>query len=218
MTLYLDPTIPIIAMLGFWLIGGHLVMIPAVNIQSYRCIRRWRVYRTTFLNHASLSSPDSLWAPLLRKKFRRKVFLGRKHSGNDLPLFFLFLLFFVCLRSFFFFSFNFFFLPQIHRTLSLVFPSSPNNYFRYILYLHLCTYVSQLHHTIPFMTNEHAAATTTTTTFSYYLYLFAWTIPTRYDDATWNDLYSISCNPLIQLQLLFVHSVVYLYLIVTCCI
>ena len=110
MTLYLDPTIPTIAMLGFWLIGGHSVMIPAVNIQSYRCIRRWRVYPTTFLNHASLSSPVSLWAPLLRKKFRRKVFLGRKHSGNDLPLFFfLFLLFFVCLRSFFFFSFNFFF-------------------------------------------------------------------------------------------------------------
>ena len=174
-TLCLKPTITITptAIFGFWVISsdGHLfivmmmIMIPAVNIQRHRCIRRWRVYPTMFLNHVSLSSLDSLWAPLLRKKFRRKVILlGRKHSGNDpsLPLSLFFFLFWYFSLPFLCSSISCLFFFLISNTLNntfglnlwTLFPISlKTTIFRYILCLHLCTYISFHPHDLSWRTS-----------------------------------------------------------------
>ena len=130
-------------MFGFtWLISSHWV-IPAVNIRRHRCILKWRVYPTMFLNHANLSNPGSLWAPLLRMKVGRIIIL-RKHSGNDLsPFFFSFVYyFFRCFRSFFL---PFLFFKHTHTYTFPPPPILPNKHLRYILCLYLCTCISSSH-------------------------------------------------------------------------
>ena len=137
-------------MFGFtWLISSHWV-IPAVNIRRHRCILKWRVYPTMFLNHANLSNPGSLWAPLLRVKFGRIIIL-RKHSGNDLsPFFYLLSIIFFVASDLFFFHFFF----QTHTyTHTLSPPFSPINILD-ISYVFIYVHV-YLHHTILHDDDEH---------------------------------------------------------------
>lgn len=140
--LCLKPTIPTAMFEFIWLINGHLV-IPAVNIQRHRCIRRWRVYPTMFLNHANLSSPDSLWAPSLRTKFGRIIILGRKHSGNDLSFpFFSLSVIFRYLHFFFFSTYTLF--PPIYLPINILDISYVFSYVHVYLY-HTILHDEHLH-------------------------------------------------------------------------